>query len=266
VDDLPTEPAERALALQEMLVATATSGSAIDADFRLLRREFMDRPDAAKLLPHFVRACRTLDTFWGWIKAQAPTYAERRTIIRQAFAPLLDHLEHAKTGPADVSISEVLESFDEPGVHKAWSKALDRRFDDPEGAITVARTLLESVCKAVQDAQGATTYSDDDDLPKLYRQTAELLNLAPSQHTEEAFKSILGSCQNIVNNIGTIRNRISDAHGQGRRAVKPSTRHAALVVNLAGAMAMFLVETQNARRGDVNGVLPTDKPPPRARG
>ncbi|MGY2938849.1 hypothetical protein ACVWZ6_008451 [Bradyrhizobium sp. GM6.1] len=249
MDELPTEQADRALALQEMLVAMATGGSGIDPDYRLLRKEFMERPDTAKLLPQFVRACRTLATFWEWIKGQAPTYAERRIIIRQAFASLLDHLERGGAAPADGSISKVLESFDEPGVHKAWTKALDRRFDDPDGAITLARTLLETVCKSIQDAQGAPTYSDDDDLPKLYRKTADLLTLAPSQHTEEAFKSILGSCQNIVNNIGTIRNKVGDAHGKGRHAVRPSARHAALVVNLAGAMAMFLVETKAARQG-----------------
>jgi hypothetical protein len=254
LDELPTEQADRALALQEMLVAMATGGSGIDPDYRLLRREFMERPDTANLLPQFVRVCRTLAAFWEWIKGQAPTYAERRIIIRQAFGPLLDHLEHGQAAPADGSISTALEAFDEPGVHKAWTKALERRFDDPEGAITLARTLLETVCKSIQDVQGTSTYSDDDDLPKLYRRTAELLNLAPSQHTEEAFKSILGSCQNIVSNIGTIRNKIGDAHGQGRRPVRPSPRHAALVVNLAGAMAMFLVETQAARQNDVSTV------------
>lgn len=134
MDELPTEQTDRALALQEMLVAMATGGNGIDADYRLLRKEFMERPDTAKLLPQFVLACRTLATFWEWIKGQATTYAERRTIIRQAFAPLLDHLERGGIGPADVSISEALGAFDEPGVHKAWTKALDRRFDDPEGA------------------------------------------------------------------------------------------------------------------------------------
>jgi hypothetical protein len=116
VDELPTEQADRALALQEILVAMATGGSGIDPDYRLLRKEFMERPDTAKLLPQFVRACRTLATFWEWIKGQAPTYAERRIIIRQAFASLLDHLERGGAGPADGSISKVLESFDEPGV------------------------------------------------------------------------------------------------------------------------------------------------------
>ena len=44
--------------------------------------------------------------------------------------------------PADAEVSVVLAAFDEEGVNAAWMKALDRRDGDPEGAITMARTLL----------------------------------------------------------------------------------------------------------------------------
>ncbi len=53
----------------------------------------------------------------------------------------------AGSQPADELISETVASFDEAGVHEAWQKALDRRSSDPEGAITAAKTLLETVCK-----------------------------------------------------------------------------------------------------------------------
>tara|TARA_R110000850_G_scaffold61676_3_gene140991 strand:+ start:1293 stop:1598 length:306 start_codon:yes stop_codon:yes gene_type:complete len=81
------------------------------------------------------------------------------------------------------------------------------------------------------------------DLPKLYGQTSKLLNLAPSQHTQEVFKRILGGCHTVVDNLGELRNKIGDAHAQGRKPIRPAPRHAALAVNLAGSMAMFLIET-----------------------
>jgi hypothetical protein len=87
------------------------------------------------------------------------------------------------------------------------------------------------------------SYGDRDDLPKLYNEAAKHLNLAPSQHSEEVLRAILGNCQSVVNNLGTLRNKIGDAHGQGRRPIRPGVRHAALAVNLAGAVATFLVET-----------------------
>nr|WP_237906993.1 abortive infection family protein [Azospirillum brasilense] len=62
------------------------------------------------------------------------------------------------------------------------------------------------------------------------------------------FKTILGNCQNVVNSLASIRNKLSDAHGRGRKAVRPSARHAELAVNLAGTVATFLVSTWRARQ------------------
>jgi hypothetical protein len=121
-----------------------------------------------------------------------------------------------------------------------------RRSSDPEGAITSARTLLETVCKLILDDLGVA--HSDDDLPKLYGKVARELRLAPSEYTEEAFKQILGGCWSVVNGLGTLRNRLSDSHGQGALPVRPAERHAELAVNLAGAMAAFLVATLEARR------------------
>lgn len=151
------------------------------------------------------------------------------------------------TQPADELISQVLISFDESGVHHAWQKALDRRGLDPDGAITAAKSLLETVCKHIIDAAGKT-YGDADDLPKLYNTAAECLNLAPSQHSETVFRSILGNCQSVVGNLAGLRNKLGDSHGQGKRHVRPQARHAELAVNLAGSMATFLVSTWDARQ------------------
>lgn len=76
---------------------------------------------------------------------------------------------------------------------------------------------------------------------------ATKLNIAPSQHTEDAFKRILGGATSVVEGLGSLRNKIGDAHGQGGKPVRPTVRHAQLAVNLAGAMATFLVETRAAR-------------------
>ncbi len=61
--------------------------------------------------------------------------------------------------------------FRDSPVH-AWREALERRVSDPKGAIPAAKTLLERVCKQ-------------------------------SQYTETIFRSILGNCQSIVDNLKT---------------------------------------------------------------
>lgn len=241
---------DRAIRLQDGLIAEAT-GHSFDGGndaYKELRRHFAQRADTKTRLPAFIKRCSDLAQFWGWIKHEKPSYAERRQLIWGAFRPLLDYLEGLDRTPAVAPITEALEAFDPDNVHAAWQKALDRRSSDPEGAITAARTLIETVCKHVLDHTGAT-YPDDADLPKLWSMASEQLNLAPSQHHEESFKVILGSCQQIVNRLGTLRNKISDSHGQGRRPVRPKTRHAELAVNLAGTMAAFLVATWKDREG-----------------
>lgn len=229
--------------LENLLVARATGDlNASKATYEYLRREFMADQTLNPLLPSFVRTCRTLEVFWPWIRDQAGTYADRRRIIGTAFTPLMDYLEQRHHAPGDALVSDALETFDSERVHAVWKKTLDRRTSDPEGAITVARTLLATVCKRILDERHVT-YSDKEELPKLYGMTAKALKLGPDQRSEEAIKATLGGAITVVNGIGTLRNRLSDSHGRGGRPVKPSSRHARLVVNMAGAIATFLVET-----------------------
>jgi hypothetical protein len=61
-------------------------------------------------------------------------------------------------------------------------------------------------------------------------------------------KQILGGCSAIVNGLGTLRNKLGDAHGKGASPVKPSARHAELAVNLAGTTALFLIQTYEANK------------------
>lgn len=73
--------------------------------------------------------------------------------------------------PADEAISTALAGFDPTQVHGRWAAAMERRASDPPGAITLARTLLEDVCKWILDAAGET-WAETDDLPALYRKLA----------------------------------------------------------------------------------------------
>ncbi|WP_228128807.1 abortive infection family protein [Acinetobacter sp. CIP 51.11] len=45
-----------------------------------------------------------------------------------------------------------------------------------------------------------------------------------------------------------MRNKVGDAHGQGKVNFKPASRHAELAVNLAGTMAGFLFSTWEIKK------------------
>lgn len=228
--------------LQGAYIVLATNDEG-DADcFDDTRRELLKLSPVAELLPEFVHRYRTRAQFWQFVKRKFPTYAERRQFIWDGFQSAIEYGEGRRASPADLAVQQGLASLDSTHIHDLWAKALQRRSEDPEGAITAARTLLESVCKLILDEAGEV-HPDDAELPKLYSQTAKRLNLAPSQHTEQIFKQILGGCQTVVEGVGAIRNRLSDAHGKGKKPIKPAPRHAELVVNLAGAMAVFLAAT-----------------------
>ena len=159
--------------------------------------------------------------------------------------------------PADQGISAALHAFDPADVHARWTAAVERRVDDPRGAITLARTLLEDVCKWILD-EAEADYPDNADLPVLYRKLAKVLRLAPDDHTEQTFKQLLGSCQQIVELLGSLRSKLGDAHSPGPKRAKPQPRHAELAVNLSGTMATFLVETWRARKAEVGQSSPAN--------
>jgi hypothetical protein len=232
---------EKVETFQNMLISYATGGSVDEEEFKRLRQELLQEPVVNDKLPRLVRTHKDFKQFWGFIKQQSPNYQGRREFLWDQFRPVLEFLE-APGSPADENVSEILAKYDTEHVHQIWTRALERRSLDPEGAITSARTLLETVCKHILD-EYSITYGDDGDLPKLYRLTAEALNLAPSQQTEQIFKQIFGGCQTVVEGLGALRNKLSDAHGKGKTPAKPEPRHAELAVNLACTMATFLIET-----------------------
>lgn len=230
------------------MVASATGSAPDDRTYQFIRRVFMDDPETRERLPNFVRQYRNLGAFWPFIKEQNATYAGRRQFLSEAFTPLIGFLEQIDRHPGDMVVSAVIVRFDADGIRDIWDKALSRRSVDPEGAITAARTLLETVCKHVLEELDKS-FTDKDDLPKLYANVAEALTLAPSQHSEDAIRAILGGAMNLVNGIGTLRNRLSDSHGRGGKLpVRPAQRHASLAVNMAGAMATFIIETHLEKR------------------
>jgi Abortive infection C-terminus len=185
---------------------------------------------------------------WTHFKRVSSTYQGRREYLWKEFAPLLDALEPGKGAPGDDRVEAVLAVLSSASVHSAWQTALERRASDPDGAITSARTLLETVCKHILDDLGLV-YDPSADLPGLYKQTAEALNLAPSQQTEPILRRVLGGCTSVVEGIGAMRNKLGDAHGKGQGDGVPEARHAELAVNLAGAAATFLVQSWEALKG-----------------
>lgn len=235
----------------DVLVAVAT-GTRYDGDremvesFQRSRTSLVKNTSIQKLLPSFVTKYRDLASFRGFIKKEASSYAARREYIATAFSQLFEFAERGNHSAIDNLVAEVT-TMSSDYLRELWDKAIERRKTDPEGAITAARTLLEATCKHILSSEGVD-YEDDAELPQLYKLTAKQMQLAPSQHTEQQFKQILGGAESVVNGLGSLRNKISDAHAIDAVRARPSMRHATLCVNMAGTMAEFLISTYEYRQ------------------
>ncbi len=238
--------------LMNMMIARSEGSEVKARDFEAARTAVLADPTGRKLAPECVRICRDPKQVWAYVKSrdpELPTYASRRGFFADEFEALLSGLERFEAAPLDPLLDDPLANLDSGAVESAWAKALERRTTDPEGAITAARTLLESVCKTILDDAGEP-YNARDDLPKLYRKAAGSLTLAPSEYSDEQIRRILGGATSVVEGIGGLRNEHGDAHGKGRTAYLLSDRHASLAVNMAGTMALFLMQTAEARQAD----------------
>lgn len=242
---------EAATELLHFMIARVTDGGKVPkSDFEAARRVVLSDPTGKRCAPECVRICREPAAAWSYIKSrdpELPSYESRRQFLREEFEPLLSALEQVEVAPLDDLVSKEVDRLGAAALERAWEKALERRVTDPEGAVTTARTMLESTCKTLLDDLGVA-YRDRDDLPALYRKVSASSGLAPSAHTEEQFKAILGACHTVVQELGSLRNRVSDSHGPGRKSYRPAARHAALAVNLAGSMALFLIQTHEAQQ------------------
>lgn len=238
--------------IKSILISRATNEQYSEQEYRTLREKLLKAERIKNHLPRFITTCRNLSEFWGHIKEISPNYQGRREYLRNQFNELLTLLELDESSPADSIITQSLTGkVDATYIQEAWTKALDRRESDPEGAITIARTLLESVCKFIMN-QTDTQYDEKWEMPQLYKGVQTALNLAPDNHTEEVFKQILGGCTSVIHGLGSVRNKLGDAHGRNQRTIKPSKRHAQLAVNLAGAMADFLFATWEEKQKQNN--------------
>lgn len=128
---------------------------------------------------------------------------------------------------------------------------MDRCQSDPQGAITAMRTLLESVLKHLLELCGVA-YGEHEDIPRLGYLIMERLQIAPGQQSNPAFRRIFGGCSSVIDGLASLRNQLGDAHGAGRESEIPAIHHAFYAVNLAGATALFLLQTWEAGQSPDN--------------
>jgi len=132
-------------------------------------------------------------------------------------------------------------------IEKGEEKIVNRDYD---GAITNARTLVETVCLFILDESGID-YKYDGNLIKLYREVYKTLKMDPALYGEDYFKQILSGMISIVNGLSNMRNVMGDAHAKSKKKYyKPAERHAILAVNIAKVISEFIYMSWKSRIGE----------------
>ena len=112
---------------------------------------------------------------------------------------------------------------------------------DYDGAITNARSLLESVLQEIEFRITSNNQKYNGNVNQLYKRVQKLLNLDPNRKDiSDSLKQLLRGIVTIVAGIASIRNSMSDAHA---RSYKPSKHHAKLAVNSVYTICMFLLDS-----------------------
>jgi hypothetical protein len=125
----------------------------------------------------------------------------------------------------------------------------DRRLasDDLEGAVTVARTLLEAILLELEIRLAGTKGNYKGDLPKQFKQVTKLLPMDEQRSDlDDRFKDVIRGLVMVANGLAPLRNKMSDGHARER---KPAPHHARVVVNAAKTVAAFLVESYSYQIG-----------------
>jgi HEPN domain-containing protein len=222
-------------------VATNFNDSSYE-DYESSRVGLLSEPLLHSFIPEWVIKNRYGSQFRSFMKDVSDSYAPRRKFIWDSMHDLRKYVEDGAAQPVSLSFVEVKEAIKTSSLESLWRKIHARREEDPEGAITAARTMLESTLKYVLD-ELSEAYLDKDELPDLYKKVSQRLNLSPGGHNEQIFKQILQGVSSVVFGFSSLRNKYGDAHGKGKAYVGPDRRHSDLVVNLSGSICIFLVET-----------------------
>jgi hypothetical protein len=243
--------------LKKSLVSRATGGELGDLEYSKIRAVLLSDAELKPLLPAFLSKCRNEGEFWGHMKHVSGTYQGRRDYLREQFDGVLTFLELGGGTPVAVLGTTL---FSQDGLKESWQKALSRLGTDPDGAVTSARSMVETVCKHILDDLHQS-YTGKEEMPQLYQMVAKCLELSPDRDVEVVLKQILQGCSSIAAGLAGLRNRVGDSHGQGARRHKALPRHAELAVNAAGTLSIFLyrshkeksLEVQTIKKGAISG-------------
>jgi len=146
-------------------------------------------------------------------------------------------------------IKEIDHSFIQEHIEKCDKKINDEDFS---GAITNARSLVETILLYIEYKLSEGDKKFNGDLNSLYKNVATKLNLSVDKNKkiDDSLKKIISGLFSIISGIAELGNDLGDRHGKANKNYTVERHHAILVVNSAKSFTEFIFssyEKQNKK-------------------
>jgi len=145
------------------------------------------------------------------------------------------------------NISKIDHVLIQEHVDKCDKKIIDGDFS---GAITNARSLIETVLLYIKFQLLREDKKFDGDLNSLYKDIAPRLNLSidKNKKIDDSFKKMISGLFSIVSGIAELGNDLGDRHGKANKNYTVEKHHTILVVNSAKAFTEFILSSYEKQK------------------
>jgi hypothetical protein len=164
--------------------------------------------------------------------------------IEQTIRGIKGRVKSLDSNLAQIRNIPISHEFINEQIDKCHEK-LSRLPPDIDGAITNARSLLESVMEFVLNELKTEIPKYDGNINTLYKAVKKHLNLDPHKDLADSLKEILSGLSSIVNGLAGLSNNSSDRH---TRKHKPLLYHANLAVNSSFTLSGFLLDALKRKK------------------
>ncbi len=127
--------------------------------------------------------------------------------------------------------------------HENFAKAYKLVYEEPEQAISLANSALETIIKHIlSDKRVSTNYNKNDTLSKLVESIIKAFGYFPSKDLQKNIKNIGSSLLCIAKEIEEMRSDKTFAHGKGKEDyVIDDNLYSVCIVNSIITVGMFLI-------------------------
>lgn len=228
-----------AAARLQALVSQCVRGEADDDEYR----RTLEATSSCVHRPTWVDAYPTPWEMRQFLQRGRPHYAERDAFI----ADELDTwVQHAQGGPCHADLSGLdgkLENLGAEAVLDHLKTAERRLVDDPSGAFTMARTMLEAACKHVWRRHNPEDQSDLDNLGmnELVKKALSCISKERPATEHEVLGHVSAGVNELAWAFSKGRKTWGDGHDKKVIGERPPPHLAECLVHLSAATAIFLL-------------------------